>query len=303
MFTLKRTCRRRGVATVEYALFLAMVAGGVILAADGVSYAMRSSLDETALAMQTEFTARHLPVEDMQPDVDIVATFIAPGNSSDVQAWQFATVAGSLFCGALVWYGLYCQRTTVRIDRAHELTEQLNDIPPELNHDDLFAKRQQILRILSTDIVALVECRLEARHLMSRRLKTVDLGTPREELRQQMESHKLRHLLVCDTNGKLKGVVSDRDLARPGSTAEQLMTRDPITVEPHVLVNPAITLLINKRISCLPVISNGIPIGVLTSTDLMMALQCAMQLLQKVAADTQQGTSSRSQTISAAANN
>lgn len=281
---------RRGAASIEYALFLALVAGGIVLAADTVSYAMRGSLEETAIAIRGDIAPRHYPTEDMTPEIDLVATIIAPSGNSRVQAVQFASVAGSLFCGALVWYGLYCKRVTPKGDKAHELTEQLNELPPELGHDELFVKRQQILRILATDMCALLESRLEVRHLMSRRLWIVSPETSRKEALKLMDEHKLRHLLVCDETGTLVGLLSDRDLrARTGSTARELMTTDLLSVEPQAQVQPAITLLINRKISCLPVTTNGVPVGVLTSTDLMMALQCSMQLLQKVAGEVQSG--------------
>lgn len=290
--------RRRGAATIEYALFLALVAGGIVLAADTVSYAMRSSFDETALIIKGDIAPRHLPVEDMgQPDIDLLATIVAPASDGRVQAYQFAAVAMSLFCGALVWYGLYVRRTTPKAADARELTDQLNELPPEIGHDELFAKRQQILRILSTDMAALLESRLEVRHLMSRKLWIVSPETSRSDIETMLEEHKLRHLLVCNDAGELVGVISDRDLkARPGATAQELMSHEIVAVEPHAQVNPAITLLINKRISCLPVVNSGIPIGVLTSTDLMMALQCSMQVLQKVAGEVN-GAPSRTKSI------
>jgi CBS domain-containing protein/Flp pilus assembly pilin Flp len=287
-----RRVRRRGSAAIEYALFLALVAGGIVLAADTVSYAMRSSYDKTSIALSKEhIELRHLPVEDMEADIDMFASVLAPDGDGYVQAYQYAAVAASLMCAGLVWYGLYCRRRKVLVeDHAHELTEQINELPPEMSNGVLFSKRQQILRILATDMAALLESRLEVRHLMSRRLLTVPPSATREEIQTQMDENKLRHLLVCDEAGRLIGLVSDRDLvSRSGKTAKQLMTTDLITVEAHALVNPSITLLVNKKISCLPVVAEGVPIGVITSTDLMMALQCTMQLLQKVAGEVSHG--------------
>lgn len=277
--------RRRGSAAIEYAVFLALIAAGLVLAADTVGYAMRGSFDESALAVHAPIAPRHLPVEDMMaPDSDLLASLVAPSSNEGVQMYQIATVAGSMFCGALVWYGLYCRRTG-RIKNVSQLVDDDEQLS-ELTHDELFAKRQQILRILSTDLHALVDSRLEARHLMSRRLVTVSPKASPEEMRALMEEHKLRHLLVCNDAGQLIGIVSDRDLAsRSGKMAQQLMTTDVMAIEPRALIKPAITLLINKRISCLPVIEDGVPVGVLTSTDLMMTLQCCMQLLHKVATE------------------
>jgi signal-transduction protein with cAMP-binding, CBS, and nucleotidyltransferase domain len=41
--------------------------------------------------------------------------------------------------------------------------------------------------------------------------------------------------------------------------------------------------MMRKRISCLPVVEDGTLCGLFTTTDLIMTLQCAFQLLEKVA--------------------
>ncbi len=48
----------------------------------------------------------------------------------------------------------------------------------------------------------------------------------------------------------------------------------------------AVTPLLKRRISCLPVCKGRRVVGVVTTTDLIMALQCALQILQKMAAVT-----------------
>ncbi len=62
------------------------------------------------------------------------------------------------------------------------------------------------------------------------------------------------------------------------------MTGNPVSATPDMLVGPAMTLLLKRRISCLPVCEGGRVVGVVTTTDLIMALQCALQILQKMAA-------------------
>ncbi len=56
------------------------------------------------------------------------------------------------------------------------------------------------------------------------------------------------------------------------------MTRNPITVTIDTPIFRAITLLIQKHISCLPVVDGGRLLGIVTSTDVMVALQCAVLL-------------------------
>jgi predicted transcriptional regulator len=94
-----------------------------------------------------------------------------------------------------------------------------------------------------------------------------------------MADNKLRHLLVCQDD-RLLGVISDRDLAKPGKTAADVMARKPVTVDPQTALSPAVTMMMRKRISCLPVVEGEKLVGLFTTTDLIMTLQCAFQLLQ-----------------------
>jgi signal-transduction protein with cAMP-binding, CBS, and nucleotidyltransferase domain len=78
-------------------------------------------------------------------------------------------------------------------------------------------------------------------------------------------------------------VISDRDLlGRQGEVASDLMTPNPLTVQREALLDPAVTMLIQKRISCLPVTHEGRLCGLLTTTDVMMALQCISQVMQRL---------------------
>jgi len=51
-----------------------------------------------------------------------------------------------------------------------------------------------------------------------------------------------------------------------------------LTATPDTPLNPAITFLLNENISCLPVVDDGRLCGVLTTTDLVLTLQCTLQL-------------------------
>lgn len=147
-----------------------------------------------------------------------------------------------------------------------------------------YNKRQQLLQELLQNGDLLVKNRLEVRHLMTRDPLTVPPTMACEELTNLMHERRVRHLLVCGRGDELIGVISDRDLRSPrGSTAQQVMSLPVLTATPDTPLNPAITFLINENISCLPIVDQGRPCGILTTTDLALGLQCVMQLWLRMA--------------------
>ena len=201
---------------------------------------------------------------------------------------KFWIVAAGLFAlGGLSWNYRYLARLRALAEKDRE--QDAGASPSGRLHEAVFQKRQAIFRLLARDMdVLLQDCRLEVRHIMSRQLTTVPLNATAEEVRRIMEEKKLRHVLVTD-GGRLAGIISDRDLAkRDAANARQLATLDPITVTPDTLVNPAITQLIRRRISCLPVVDGEELVGVITTTDLLLTLQCALQVLKRVAGEVQE---------------
>jgi len=87
-----------------------------------------------------------------------------------------------------------------------------------------------------------------------------------------------RHVLVLDTDGRLAGVLSDRDALRSmarGHPVDQtrvatVMTRDGVVASPDDSLLDAIDLMTFHRIDCLPVVDEGgIVRGVVTRSDLV----------------------------------
>ena len=108
-------------------------------------------------------------------------------------------------------------------------------------------------------------------------------------IRKILKRVQCRHLLVVDGT-KLVGIVSDRDVLRImspflGTLSEtardlsllnrkvhQIMTRKPITVDKNTSIESAMRLLVEKNISCLPVISSDGEIeGIVTWRDALKA--------------------------------
>jgi acetoin utilization protein AcuB len=106
---------------------------------------------------------------------------------------------------------------------------------------------------------------------------------PREPLvsaRRLMEKYELRHLPVY-SDGKLVGIVSDRDLnlvqtlahAPPGAiTVEDAMTPDPYATSPDTPLIDVLRVMVDRKIGSAVVVDREQIVGIFTATDAMQAL-------------------------------
>ena len=114
------------------------------------------------------------------------------------------------------------------------------------------------------------------------------------ELIELFYAKQFRHLLVSCPEEGLVGVISDRDVLRclgPAKSpdksrlarieASEIMSRDLITIGPNTPLERAVRMMVDQGISCLPVLVEDTPVGILTNTDLQITLQTLLQALQQ----------------------
>lgn len=125
------------------------------------------------------------------------------------------------------------------------------------------------------------------RDCMSSPAVTITPDTPFQVALQTMQAHNFRRLPVVDKNGRLAGIVSERDLLHaapsPASsmsvwehnyllsrlTVQQVMTRAIIITTPDTPVEHAASLMIANRIGGLPVVdAHDRVVGMITETDI-----------------------------------
>ena len=85
------------------------------------------------------------------------------------------------------------------------------------------------------------------------------------------EDKEISGLLVVDSNSKLIGIVTERDLlfANPNDHIHDVMTKDVVTAKPGVTLDEAKEILHKHRIEKLPIIDDsGIIKGLITSKDI-----------------------------------
>jgi acetoin utilization protein AcuB len=131
------------------------------------------------------------------------------------------------------------------------------------------------------------------RDVMQSKLITIDPKTTLPQAIRLAAERRIRHLPVVDA-GELVGIVSDRDLkqtmASPATSLEahelnyllnrltvaEIMTRTVITIGPMFPVEEAARLMVQEKISALPVMDAAQLIGIVTETDLLELLVRAM---------------------------
>ena len=140
--------------------------------------------------------------------------------------------------------------------------------------------------------ISLVIGPTEVADVMTGKVVTLSPHHGFNEVTNLMNDRSFRHCVVVDNQGKVVGVISDRDIFRalarnPNSrtkSLEQIMTRNPITVKRNTPIIDAVSKMLAKRINCLPVVEDdGRVCGIVTSTDLLKSYQQILELVQKQA--------------------
>lgn len=120
---------------------------------------------------------------------------------------------------------------------------------------------------------------------MSRDVVTLgrnDVLTAADDL---MTENVVRHMPVLNEDGRLVGIVSQRDLlvnalvralgygsvagkkAKEGLLVKEVMTTEVVTTSPEMPLEQAAHLMLTKKIGCLPVLEDRALVGIITESD------------------------------------
>lgn len=112
-------------------------------------------------------------------------------------------------------------------------------------------------------------------NVMSTDLITVHEDDLAELVLKVMEWRKIRHLPVESPKGELKGIITKNRLINylsnkendPLSIASDVMEKNPVVISPNEDIKYAMLLMLDKKISCLPVVENNRLVGIITDKD------------------------------------
>jgi len=130
---------------------------------------------------------------------------------------------------------------------------------------------------------------MRVNELMSRDVATVGVADSCQEAVARMVRRKIRHLPVVERDGRLVGVVTDRDLRHrlfePRVMKEigtvsvdqilktvpvrDIMSAPVVTVGPQDELETAARVMLEDKVGSLPVVENGRVVGIITETDLL----------------------------------
>jgi acetoin utilization protein AcuB len=125
---------------------------------------------------------------------------------------------------------------------------------------------------------------VRAEQIMSSPVVSVKPDTSLNKARQLVKERRFRHVPVVGQDGKILGVVSDRDLfalSQMDDTQESLepsivadiMTKGVLTATPDTNIREVARVLFEERIGCMPIVDDEeLVVGMITRSDILRAL-------------------------------
>ncbi len=129
---------------------------------------------------------------------------------------------------------------------------------------------------------------VEIGEVMSHPIYSVPSDMEYREAYYLIAEHGYRHLVVVDKEGKLAGIVSEGDFMRNLGMefllrikeVGALMAKEVQTLSPDVKLKDAVALMDRRRLSCIVVEENDIPIGMVTERDIVRMKDTSESMLQ-----------------------
>ncbi len=137
---------------------------------------------------------------------------------------------------------------------------------------------------------------MQAWEIMNREIITVPLGTTLAEAAKRMLSHRINALPVVDGDGQIRGMIGIRDVLRvpwahrsgqpisrwdrmdekarqlAETRVEWVMSWQVVSVEPEADVIDVAALMANRGIHPIPVLEDGILLGIIGRADVVRAM-------------------------------
>lgn len=136
---------------------------------------------------------------------------------------------------------------------------------------------ERLRRAAGLDVAERTGLRSAALDLVRRPPVTGPVTLTVREAAERMRDASVSSLLLVADDGRLVGIVTDRDLRNrvlapgldPGTPVHAVMTPDPVHVSPGTPAFEVLMEMVTRAVHHLPVVDRGRAVGMVTSTDLM----------------------------------
>ncbi|AIY91079.1 CBS domain-containing protein [Geoglobus acetivorans] len=128
-------------------------------------------------------------------------------------------------------------------------------------------------RYLGNLIAAINE---EVREIMEKNVLSIPVSSSWEDALNTMLDNNVGGVPVVDDEESVVGIITERDLmtflasqTKCDGQVSEFMTRGVITAEPKMTIEEAMKLMVQKKFRRLPVVKDGVLIGLITATSLV----------------------------------
>jgi signal-transduction protein with cAMP-binding, CBS, and nucleotidyltransferase domain len=123
-----------------------------------------------------------------------------------------------------------------------------------------------------------IDREISVAEVMNKAIIVMDINSDIPAIAREMASRDVGSVIITE-NGMAMGIVTERDLVkgivtedrRPSEVgASEILSTPLVTVEPETSIVKASEIMLKANIKRLPVLKNGIVIGVISNTDILM---------------------------------
>lgn len=115
---------------------------------------------------------------------------------------------------------------------------------------------------------------MRVKDVMRKQVRTIKPDEPVSMAKEMFRRYDIHHLVVVEKKDVV-GIIGDRDVLNAGSedtAVDQAMMRDPVTIHSDETVRKAAALMTGHVIGSLPVVDDGVLVGIVTTFDLLNLL-------------------------------
>jgi len=171
-------------------------------------------------------------------------------------------------------------------DFINKIKKQHNEFDRLLTQSINERLKHAVNTALDADMRDLSSMKLEVSSLTDRTPVIVDAGMTIQQAAKLMTDEKVSSILVVDNN-QLLGMITDRDIRSRcvaenkdvSSPIKTIMTTNLETVTDTTLLSAALLSMTKKQINHLPILKDNMPIGMLTTTDIVRHLSANPALI------------------------